>query len=154
MGPGKKRASPGAEASKNGSAIENEVVLSEEDAKRLTDIGKEIANAELVLGMSQNNNLAMPPFGADATVVRAERRAQAYLEPFYSKRRPILKSIPKFWPQALSNMGGIALHMQHKQDQDAILYLEDLWLERDKTEPRCFTLEFVGFFRVCFGDFY
>lgn len=74
-----------------------------------------------------------------------ERRAQAYLEPFFAKRRPILKSIPNFWPRAFGNLAGTALHLQHTQDQEAVSYLEDLWISRDKTEPRCFTLEFVGF---------
>ena len=42
-------------------------------------------------------------------------------------------------------MAGTALHLQHTQDQDALSYLEDIWVSRDKTEPRCFTLEFVCF---------
>jgi template-activating factor I len=67
-----------------------------------------------------------------------------YMEPFYAKRRAILKSIPNFWPQAFGNLGGTSLHMQHAQDQDALSYLEDLWVSRDTTESRCFTLEFVG----------
>lgn len=58
MAPGKKRTSPGAEASKNGT-IDNEVGLSEEDAKRLSDIGKEITHAELVLGASYNPPLVV-----------------------------------------------------------------------------------------------
>ncbi|KAF8584508.1 hypothetical protein K439DRAFT_1288688, partial [Ramaria rubella] len=113
-----KRASPGAEVSKNGTSADIE--LSEADALKLTELSREMAAAELVL----------------------ERRAQMYLEPFFLRRRAVLQSIPKFWPQALNNMGGTALHLQHQQDQDALSFLHDIWVVRDTTEPRCFTLEF------------
>ena len=87
-------------------------------------------------------------------LVNAERRAQLYLEPYYNKRRAILKTIPKFWPQALANLAGTMLHLQHAQDQDALSYLEDIWVSRDKTEPRCFTLEFVSFALCLFFLFF
>ncbi|KAF8521320.1 hypothetical protein JB92DRAFT_2565785, partial [Gautieria morchelliformis] len=64
------------------------------------------------------------------------------LEPVYAKRRAILETIPNFWPQVLTNLPGTFLHLQHAQDQDALSYLEDIWVIWDKTEPRCFTLEF------------
>lgn len=35
-------------------------------------------------------------------------------------------------------------HVQHNADQHALKYLEDVWVERDKQEPRCYTIEFVG----------
>jgi hypothetical protein len=38
----------------------------------------------------------------------------------------------------------ISFHAQHNGDQLALSYLEDLWVERDAKEPRCFTIEFVG----------
>lgn len=63
--------------------------------------------------------------------------------PVYEKRRAVVKAIPKFWPVALMNHGMFALHAQHNADQIALSYLEDLWLTRDSTESRCFTLEFV-----------
>ena len=73
----------------------------------------------------------------------SERRALDYLQPYYEKRRPILKTIKDFWPRAFQNMSGTSLHLQHQQDQEALSFLEDVWLVRDKEEPRCFTLEFV-----------
>jgi hypothetical protein len=35
---------------------------------------------------------------------------------------------------------------QHSQDQLALSYLEDVWVERDPVESRCFTIEFVCIF--------
>lgn len=37
----------------------------------------------------------------------------------------------------------IGFQAQHNIDRVALSYLEDLWVERDTHEPRCFTLEFV-----------
>lgn len=34
-------------------------------------------------------------------------------------------------------------HAQHNADQTALSYLEDLWVEKDPNEHRCFTIEFV-----------
>lgn len=55
----------------------------------------------------------------------------------------MFKSIPKFWPTALTHCEPFALHVQHEEDADALSYLEDLWVERDSAEPRVFTLELV-----------
>jgi len=71
-----------------------------------------------------------------------ERNAQTKLVPVYEKRREILKTIPKFWPVALMNSSLFAIHAQHSADQSALSYLEDLWIARDPSELRCFTLEF------------
>lgn len=38
----------------------------------------------------------------------------------------------------------IEIHVQHTADQHALKYLEDVWVERDKQEPRCYTIEFVS----------
>ena len=51
MSPGKKRASPGDEVTKNGTSTTKEVELSPEDSLKLAEIGKELVSAELVLGM-------------------------------------------------------------------------------------------------------
>lgn len=66
------------------------------------------------------------------------------MRPVYEKRRPVVKGIPKFWPVALLNHHLVAMHAQHNSDQAALSYLEDLWVERDPAESRCFTLEFVS----------
>ncbi|TCD70645.1 hypothetical protein EIP91_002365 [Steccherinum ochraceum] len=113
---GVKRAS-GADDEKNPLG---DVELSDDDAKKLQLVQKDIARAELVL----------------------DRRAQQKLTPVYEKRRGVVKAIPKFWPVALMNSPLFALHAQHNADQVALSYLEDLWLTRDPVEPRCFTLEF------------
>lgn len=47
------------------------------------------------------------------------------------------------------NNATVAIHAQHNSDQLALSYLEDLWLVRDPKEPRCFTIEFVSFCRLC-----
>ncbi|KAF8624796.1 hypothetical protein AX15_005685 [Amanita polypyramis BW_CC] len=114
---GTKRASPGAEEEKN--PLQN-VELSDEDARKLQQVQREIARAELVL----------------------ERQAQLNLVPVYQKRREVVRTIEKFWPVALLNHAVIEVHTTHTADQLALSYLEDLWVERDKQEPRCFTLEF------------
>ncbi|KAJ4489614.1 hypothetical protein C8J55DRAFT_422456 [Lentinula edodes] len=115
---GTKRASPGDEDEKNYPI--SDVVLTEEDAAKLTQVRKDLQRAEVIL----------------------ERNAQIMLTPVYQKRRPVVKAIPKFWPIALMNHAMFAIHVQHKADQLALSYLEDLWVERDSKEPRCFTLEF------------
>jgi template-activating factor I len=64
------------------------------------------------------------------------------LVPVYEKRRPIVKAIENFWPVALLNHSMFAFHASHQADQVALGYLEDLWVQRDPREPRCFTVEF------------
>ncbi|KAF8649869.1 hypothetical protein AX16_005631 [Volvariella volvacea WC 439] len=117
MGKGTKRGSPGAEAEKN--PLQN-VELSEEDAKKLEVLQRDYARAELVI----------------------ERQAQLKLVPTFEKRRQVLKTIPKFWPVALINHSLFAYHAQHRADQSALSYLEDVWVERDSNEPRCYIIEF------------
>ncbi|KAF4572614.1 hypothetical protein EYR40_004310 [Pleurotus pulmonarius] len=115
---GIKRDSSGADEEKGGPL--QDVELSDEDAKKLTAMQKSLARTELAL----------------------ERVAQQKLNAAYAKRREIVKSIPKFWPVALMNNEMVAVHIQHSADQLALSYLEDLWVERDKAEPRCYTIEF------------
>ncbi|KAF8736741.1 hypothetical protein AX14_014064 [Amanita brunnescens Koide BX004] len=114
---GTKRASPGAEEEK--SPFQS-VELSDENAKKLEEVQREIARAELVL----------------------ERQAQRQLGSIYEKRREVVRTIDKFWPIALMNNELIEIHVQHTADQHALKYLEDVWVERDKQEPRCYTIEF------------
>ncbi|OSX67834.1 hypothetical protein POSPLADRAFT_1072573 [Postia placenta MAD-698-R-SB12] len=114
---GVKRASPGAMEAKNPLA---DVELTDEDAIKLQGIQKDIARADLIV----------------------ERLAQQKMKPVYEKRRAIAKGIKKFWPVALMNHPILAMHAQHNADQVALSYLEDLWLVRDETESRTFTLEF------------
>ncbi|KAG6889373.1 hypothetical protein C0995_001438 [Termitomyces sp. Mi166 len=118
MAKGTKRASPGAEAEKNPLT---EVELSDEDAEKLRNSQRDIARVELVL----------------------ERASLKKLVPAYQKRREIVKTIPKFWPVALMNHSLFAFHVQHSADQLALSYLEDVWVERDPAEPRCYTIEFT-----------
>jgi len=64
------------------------------------------------------------------------------MRPIYENRRETAKAIPKFWPIALMNHRLIGFQAQHNIDRAALSYLEDLWVERDAKEPRCFTIEF------------
>ena len=73
-----------------------------------------------------------------------ERQAQAYLRPMYEKRRQVIKSIPNFWPVAMMNNSALAFQIQHNADQTALSYLEDVWVEKNTKEHRCFTIEFVS----------
>ncbi|KAI5991598.1 hypothetical protein EDD15DRAFT_2276340 [Pisolithus albus] len=114
---GKKRASPGADEEKN--PLEG-VELSDEDAKRLQEIQKQIERVDLLI----------------------ERHSQQQLLPVYERRRAVVKAIPKFWPVALMNNPLISFQAQHNIDRIALSYLEDLWVTRDPKEPRCFTVEF------------
>jgi len=117
MSKGTKRGSPGAEEEKGPLA---NVQLSDDDAKKLTDIQRDLARAELIL----------------------ERQAQATLRPVYEKRRETTKKISNFWPVALMNHTLVNYHIGHSRDQTALAYLEDIWVEKDPKEHRCFTIEF------------
>jgi len=97
-----------------------DVELSEADAAKLTEVERELARVELIL----------------------ERESQKKFLPVYQKRREILKGIPKFWAVALLGKPEIMFQCQHIQDQIALSYLEDVWIERDPAESRCFTIEF------------
>ncbi|KAI6153397.1 hypothetical protein BKA82DRAFT_4089456 [Pisolithus tinctorius] len=114
---GKKRASPGANQEIN--PLEG-VELSDEDAKKLQDVQKQIERVDVLI----------------------ERHSQQQLLPVYERRRPVVKAIPKFWPVALMNNPLISFQAQHNIDRIALSYLEDLWVTRDPKEPRCFTIEF------------
>jgi template-activating factor I len=56
----------------------------------------------------------------------------------------VLKAIDRFWPVALRNNPTIGELSELNKDQQALSYLEDLWVVRDAKEPRVFTLEFVS----------
>jgi len=112
-----KRASPGADTEKSPLS---DVELSDENAQKLQGVQKDIARTELVL----------------------ERAAQKKLQGIYEKRRAVTRAIPKFWPVALMNNPLVGFHVTHNTDQLALTYLEDIWVEKDEKEPRCFTIEF------------
>jgi hypothetical protein len=59
MSPGKKRASPGAEVTKNGTSANKEIELSPGDSQKLIEMGKEMAAAELVLGMQRDGSACL-----------------------------------------------------------------------------------------------
>ncbi|KAJ7630571.1 hypothetical protein FB45DRAFT_915903 [Roridomyces roridus] len=116
---GVKRASPGADDEKDSNPLSN-VELSEEDAKKLTEAQRELGRLELVMDIL----------------------SQQKLLPALEKRREVLKTIEKFWPVALMKNSLFSFYCQHSADQLALSYLEDVWVTRDSTEHRCFTLEF------------
>ena len=79
-------------------------------------------------------------------VCTLERRAQEMLVPLYEKRRDLFKNIDKFWYIALFRHRTLKFTAQHEADKTALSYLEDVWVVRDKVEPKVFTLEFVRAF--------
>ncbi|TFL06497.1 hypothetical protein BDV98DRAFT_559516 [Pterulicium gracile] len=113
---GVKRTSPGAEEQKNPLAL----TLSDDDGLKLENAQKAIARVEL----------------------KIQRIAEVQLVAAYEARRAITKTIPKFWAIALMNHTIFGISCQHNADQQAISYLEDVRVDRDPKEPRCFTLEF------------
>lgn len=46
-----------------------------------------------------------------------------------------------------------SLYAQHTSDRQALTYLEDLWVARNPTETRAFTIEFVRVFFFAVHDF-
>ncbi|KAF9452564.1 hypothetical protein P691DRAFT_772190, partial [Macrolepiota fuliginosa MF-IS2] len=114
---GTKRASPGAEEEKD---IFEGVEIGDEEAKKLEILQRETARIELSI----------------------EREGQKKLIPVFQKRREVVKAIPKFWPVALMRNSLLSFHIQHRADRSALSFLEDLWVEKDPQELRCFKLEF------------
>jgi len=70
-----------------------------------------------------------------------ERENLDRLRVVYEKRRDILKNINNFWGVAFLKHNTLPVFIQHNADQTALSYLEDVWVERDQTDHRCFTLE-------------
>jgi template-activating factor I len=114
---GKKRASPGADVEKDPF---DGVELSTEAAQALDEIDNAQSKIDLLL----------------------ERESHKRSAPLLTKRRAVLKGVDRFWPLALMQTPGFAIHAQHPKDIQALTYLEDFWVERDATESRVFTLEF------------
>lgn len=65
------------------------------------------------------------------------------MEPIYEKRRQLIKKIPKFWPIALFRHSSLEADLDKKEDQEALKYLEDIWIIRNPIEPRVYAIEFV-----------
>ncbi|KAH7104208.1 hypothetical protein BKA62DRAFT_693868 [Auriculariales sp. MPI-PUGE-AT-0066] len=71
-----------------------------------------------------------------------ERHAIKESQPLYEKRRTVLKGMPGFWPRVFgSTRTAMAAVLALDEDQEAIKYLEDVWIVRDAAEPRVFTIE-------------
>lgn len=115
---GKKRAEPGADKTKNGVEVD-EPTLSEEEQQKISAFMKDKERADVI----------------------AMRMQMQVYAPLYAKRRELTKSIPKFWATTFTNHSAFALHVQHPDDQHALSYLEDVWVERDPVEPRAYTIE-------------
>ncbi|QRV96815.1 Nucleosome assembly protein (NAP) [Ceratobasidium sp. AG-Ba] len=63
--------------------------------------------------------------------------------PLYEQRRKLIKTIPRFWYMALMNNDDISIELQHKEDQEALEFLEDIWVVRSPIDPRVYTIEFM-----------
>ncbi|KAF7784702.1 hypothetical protein Agabi119p4_867 [Agaricus bisporus var. burnettii] len=96
------------------------VVISDEIAKKLETMQRDTARVELAI----------------------ERDGQKKLMPIFEKRRELLKSIPNFWSVALIRHSLLSFQLAIGADQDALSYLEDLWVEKDPRETRCFKIDF------------
>ena len=136
---GKKRASPGVDIEKNPLG---DVGLSDAHNDGLDEICEEARRVDIQIGMRRYPLKYIVSYLIPYWVL-VEFLSIEKTDPFLRKRREVLKSIPKFWPTALSNHPIFQIHVAHNQDQDALNYLEDVWLARDPEEKRCFTLEFV-----------
>ncbi|KAH8120660.1 hypothetical protein DFH11DRAFT_82001 [Phellopilus nigrolimitatus] len=97
-----------------------DVEIGDDVHKKLEDLNKDILRAELANDRENHKRLA----------------------PVYAKRREYVKTVPKFWSVALMNCGQFGIHVQHIDDQKALIALEDVWVERDPAESRTFSLEF------------
>lgn len=124
---GKKRSSPGADEEKE--PVQS-VTLNDEDAQKLEGVQNRVRRVELLI----------------------DCYSQEKLQPVYEQRREVTKAIPKFWTVALLNNHDFSFHVQHDADRQALNYLEDLWIQRDPKQPRCFTLEFYFKSNPYFSD--
>jgi len=77
----------------------------------------------------------------DRAEIAVERIALKKYQPLYEKRRAVLKSIPLFWTTSILNHPQLAMIAQLDEDQEALKFLEDVWVIRDPKEHRAFTLE-------------
>jgi template-activating factor I len=67
------------------------------------------------------------------------------LATYYEKRREKLKAIPEFWPTVLQNDAVLlSVYGNHAEDLEAIKYVEDIWIAREKPDPRAYTVEMVN----------
>lgn len=62
----------------------------------------------------------------------------------YEARRATLKKIPHFWAAALGKVDQVSQLLAHSEDQAALAYLEDIWVDFDPVEFRALTLEMVS----------
>ncbi|KIM33577.1 hypothetical protein M408DRAFT_157192 [Serendipita vermifera MAFF 305830] len=61
---------------------------------------------------------------------------------YHEKRREQLKEIPKFWSTVLQNDNMfLTVYGNRAEDIEALKYLEDIWVAREKPDPRAFTIE-------------
>jgi len=110
----KKRASPGAEGPKN-----PDIDLTDDQVKMLQESQKEYDLVSLTSMLTELKKM----------------------DTLYAKRRQVVKQIPKFWPTAFFHNKFLELEAELPADRDALTFLEDIWIERNPTEPRAFKIE-------------
>ena len=71
------------------------------------------------------------------------------MDVLYAKRRQVVKQIPNFWSTAFFHNKFLELEAEQTADRDALSFLEDIWLERNQTEPRAFKIEMVRYLLPC-----
>lgn len=98
-----------------------EPVLSDSDLQRMDKVRKDVERTKLILEHAEIQ-----------TMLRT-----------CEKRREFTKTIPKFWGVALMRNSIVSMELGHKEDQEAIQCLEDIWVERNPVEPRAYTIVFT-----------
>ena len=79
-------------------------------------------------------------------VILADQFESMYkLAAYHEKRREKLKAIPNFWSTVLLNdTMFLTLYGNLAEDLEAIKYLQDVWVAREKPDPRAYTIEMVS----------
>jgi template-activating factor I len=80
----------------------------------------------------------------DAVMIGDQFDSMYKLATYHEKRREKLKAIPNFWPTVLQNDTVLlTIYGNHAEDIEAIKYVEDVWIVREKPDPRAYTVEMV-----------
>ncbi|KAG9034965.1 hypothetical protein FRB95_012255 [Tulasnella sp. JGI-2019a] len=94
--------------------------ISDEQLKVLDEIASELARVHFI----------------------ADRDLEGRCQPIYEKRRKVFADVLNFWPTAIKHHRDLSAFLQIPDDQDAMGYLKEIYVQRDPKEHRAFTIEF------------
>lgn len=81
----------------------------------------------------------------DVTMIADQFESMYKMSAYHEKRREQLKAIPNFWSTVLQNDPTLgAIYGNRAEDIAALKFVEDLWISREKPDPRAYTIELVG----------